>query len=348
MFRTCIFCNHDLGSNQTVENFPVGRRLAFDQDKGRLWVICERCRRWNLSPLEERWEAIEECEKKYFDTPNSFSTDHIGMAMLPEGVQLVRIGNPKRREFAAWRYGRQFWRRRVASAMSAGVQIVLGVGAAILGANILPVIIGIARNRVVTRVRDDDDNRLIITPKEAGTVLFYRSDGADGWSLEVPYRPRERQFLWLKQGAGKRQRAVLSGPTALRAAGRILPHVNEWGGSDAQVRQAVTMIEEARSPERFFSHIAPEKGEVRGEGAIFEKDVSVLRKLDPNVRLALEMAAHENSEQRALEGELSVLEAAWREAEEVASIADRLLIPERIEDLLRKFKREQAVDSRKI
>ena len=194
MFSTCIFCNHDLGSNQAFENFPVGRRLAFDQHKGRLWVICERCRRWNLSPLEERWEAIEECEKKYFDTANSFSTDNIGMAMLPEGVQLVRIGKPKRREFAAWRYGRQFWRRRIVSAVSAGAQIALGIGTMILGANILPLIIGISRNRVVVRVKDEDDNRLIITPKEVGTVLFYRSDDGDGWSLEVPYRPRERQF----------------------------------------------------------------------------------------------------------------------------------------------------------
>jgi hypothetical protein len=40
--------------------------------------------------------------------------------------------------------------------------------------------------------------------------------------------------------------------------------------------------------------------------------------------LALEMALHEEQERRALEGELSLLEAAWREAEEIAAIADRL------------------------
>ncbi len=42
-------------------------------------------------------------------------------------------------------------------------------------------------------------------------------------------------------------------------------------------------------------------------------------------RLALEMAAHEESERRALEGELEELEAAWREADEIATIADALL-----------------------
>jgi hypothetical protein len=40
--------------------------------------------------------------------------------------------------------------------------------------------------------------------------------------------------------------------------------------------------------------------------------------------LALEMALHEETERRALGGELAALETAWREAEEIASIADSL------------------------
>jgi hypothetical protein len=58
------------------------------------------------------------------------------------------------------------------------------------------------------------------------------------------------------------------------------------------------------------------------------------------VRLALEMAVHEESERRALEGELHVLEAAWREAEEIAGIADDLLLPEEVGDALARLKRE--------
>ncbi|MBD0320515.1 MAG: hypothetical protein ICV87_09295, partial [Gemmatimonadetes bacterium] len=42
--------------------------------------------------------------------------------------------------------------------------------------------------------------------------------------------------------------------------------------------------------------------------------------------LALEMALHEEQERRAREGELAVLEAAWRDAEQVAAIADRLAL----------------------
>jgi hypothetical protein len=45
------------------------------------------------------------------------------------------------------------------------------------------------------------------------------------------------------------------------------------------------------------------------------------------IRLGIEMALHENAERRAMDGELTELEAAWREAERVAGIADDLLLP---------------------
>jgi hypothetical protein len=37
------------------------------------------------------------------------------------------------------------------------------------------------------------------------------------------------------------------------------------------------------------------------------------------------MAANEDAERRAMQGELTELETAWREAEEIAAIADNLL-----------------------
>ncbi|MDB4950761.1 MAG: hypothetical protein JWM27_3410 [Gemmatimonadetes bacterium] len=45
MYRSCIFCSANLGANQAVEEFPVGRSLAFDAWKGRLWAVCPRCGR---------------------------------------------------------------------------------------------------------------------------------------------------------------------------------------------------------------------------------------------------------------------------------------------------------------
>ena len=112
MYGTCLFCTRALGRNESIESFPVGRRLAFDTAKGRLWVVCRTCERWNLSPIEERWEAIEDCERVFRDTRTRVSTEHVGLARMAEGLELVRIGAPLRPEFAAWRYGDQFGRRR--------------------------------------------------------------------------------------------------------------------------------------------------------------------------------------------------------------------------------------------
>ena len=108
VYATCLFCSGALGRNESLEHFPVGRRLAFDAAKGRLWVVCPSCRRWNLSPLEIRWEAIEEAERAYRGTRLRASTEHIGLAKLKAGTELVRIGRPLLPEFAAWRYGSEF------------------------------------------------------------------------------------------------------------------------------------------------------------------------------------------------------------------------------------------------
>jgi hypothetical protein len=55
---------------------------------------------------------------------------------------------------------------------------------------------------------------------------------------------------------------------------------------------------------------------------------TALRKADPVLRLALEIAANDEVERVALEGELHLLELEWREAEELASISDNLLVPD--------------------
>ena len=96
MYTTCIYCHKPLGANEIIEHFPVGRRLAFDASRGRLWVVCRACERWNLSPLETRWEAIEECERAFLATRLRVSTDNIGLARLTEGLELVRIGSTER------------------------------------------------------------------------------------------------------------------------------------------------------------------------------------------------------------------------------------------------------------
>jgi len=58
-------------------------------------------------------------------------------------------------------------------------------------------------------------------------------------------------------------------------------------------------------------------------------------------RLALEMALHEESERRAMQGELEELERAWREAEEIAGISDNLFVPDSVTAAFDKLKRGQ-------
>src|SRR4030095_10996304 len=112
-----------------IEHFPVGSRLAFDSARGRLWAGCPQCRRWDLSPLDERWGAIDAWGRLYRSTRARISTDNIGLAPAVRGVDLIRVGKPLRPEFAAWRYGSQLkWRRRRAG-IAAGVVRAAGWGA---------------------------------------------------------------------------------------------------------------------------------------------------------------------------------------------------------------------------
>ena len=58
------------------------------------------------------------------------------------------------------------------------------------------------------------------------------------------------------------------------------------------------------------------------------------------------MATHEESERRALEGELALLETAWQEAEEIAAIADDMFVPDETRARLSELKRgDDANDS---
>ena len=59
-----------------------------------------------------------------------------------------------------------------------------------------------------------------------------------------------------------------------------------------------------------------------------------LAALPAAIRVALEMAAHEESERRALEGELAERATAWRDAEEIAAISDDMFLPPGIEAAL--------------
>jgi hypothetical protein len=325
VYRTCIYCNRNLGDNEAVEQFPVGRRLAFDSEKGRLWVVCERCRRWNLSPLDERWEAIEECERQFRGTRLRYSTDNIGLARHREGLELVRIGRPQRPEFAAWRYGKHFLRRRARRIVKATLQ---GVGYTLTSfIGVFAFFFTDENSKVVARVHDENGKRLAGVRRDLKELEVKPGDSPGRWKLRVPFRPWEKYgFLRGARAHGDRGIVELEGSTAIRAASHVLPRINSFGAKSDQVTRAVRLIEEVGEPERLFA-LTPEIAEQ-----------TRLTRMDLETRLALEMAAHEESERRAMEGELAALEAAWREAEEIAAIADRLLLPSSIDDWIHRQK----------
>src|SRR5205823_719998 len=73
-----------------------------------------------------------------------------------------------------------------------------------------------------------------------------------------------------------------------------------------------------------------------GRGGTNSQEQTPLYRLPAVDRLALEMAANEEIERRALHGELAALHEAWRQAEEIAAIADDLLD----DGVLTEFKRQ--------
>ncbi|MHB1224995.1 MAG: hypothetical protein ACYC2G_13285 [Gemmatimonadaceae bacterium] len=332
MYSTCLFCNQALGTNSVLESFPVGRRLAFDAARGRLWVVCRKCERWNLTPLEERWEAVEEAERLYRDARRRVATAEIGLARLHDGTDLVRIGEPLRPEFAAWRYGDQFGRRRNRQMLLAGAGVV-AVGGIVAGGAALGVAVGgfgwmISQfghqvihggtETIVARIRTDAGQVLPVRRRHlAESTLERASDGA--LAIELRYKNGRSRF---------------EGPEALRVASLVIPAVNRFGGSRRTVAAAVDEIEEVGGAERYVEWLARRGAEmtaVRGRphrlgrrGRIGRTGLYGLRPVD---RLALEMALHEDAERRAIAGELAQLEVAWRDAEEIAAISDDMFVP---------------------
>jgi hypothetical protein len=145
---------------------------------------------------------------------------------------------------------------------------------------------------------------------------------------------------WLRAALapnGGHQYVKLHGDEARRALGMVLPLINSSGAPASHVREAVREIEAAGGPELFFPAAA---ARVRDWGVQQTwGDTGAIGYLPKPVRLALEMAAHEEQERRAMEGELAALEAAWREAEEIAAIADDLVLPPAVGERLDALKR---------
>ena len=332
MYSTCLHCNASLGHNDVVEHFGVGRRLAFDESKGRLWVVCASCRRWNLTPLEERWEAIEECERLFRATRLRTSTDNIGLGRAAGGLDLVRIGAPQRKEMAAWRYGvalqrrwRSHWRLvanhapSLSMATGAGLILYIGSGSAVV--SLASSAMSIAVSRMLTRNSERDVRARVVLPD--GQVTDMRSLALSGVTMAIEEAAGGGWTLRCRRGQETHYSRDADSMMTLRG---VLAHRNAFGGDDAAVARAVDRLVGSDDAHAFIRRLAR---------AARTAGIDTLSAYPAEALLALEMAVHDESERRAMEGELAHLAAEWEIAEEIAGIADDMFLPAAITERLR-------------
>ena len=329
MYRSCIFCSSALGANEAIETFPVGRQVAFDAWKGRLWVVCPVCARWNLAPIEERWEAVEAAEKLYRDARLRVQSENVGLAQLPDGTRLVRVGEAVPGELAAWRYGTQLLRRRkrylVTGAVSGGATLALYGGIAAAGFGLVG-FMGLSswlqsyqNRKVVYRLPHDDAGKKPVIVRRwhiAGINLDRRDDG----DIELHIRDAHRKDPDWTGDVRRNSKDVVtvSGETARALLSRAMVRVNRKGATRDTLLDANRLLERVGSADEIIRRAAARGAAL---GKLAGRKPTVVKGTDA---LVLEMALNEESERRALEGELAALEAAWREAEEIAAIADTL------------------------
>jgi len=342
MYQTCLFCHRSLGSNDAISHFPVGRRIALDVQRGRLWAICKTCGAWNLAPIGERWEAIEECEAVFASSRLRVRSANIGLAQVPRAMELVRIGSADDPEFAGWRYGSRLRHRHrwallmTGAAVFAGSVAALSAGAVMLA---LATVVGAVAftpvffawdwleshldDRVVARVHPPDGQARQLLEQHVGAVELVPACGDETWGVTVPHRSGSFE---------------VRGAVAKQLVSQLLARLNRRGGSRRRVSESVALIAEAGSPEKFIAWAIDVREERRRNGELFRSADLGAFGLTDTERLALEMAVNEDLERAAAASELLALTNAWRDAEEVASIADDLLMPDRIRNALARLR----------
>jgi hypothetical protein len=336
VYSTCLYCSAQLDPNDVIEHQSTGRRLAFDIAQGRLWVVCTLCARWNLVPFEQRLEAIDDCERHFRLARARFSTEHIGLARINERLELIRIGPALRPEFAAWRYGRLLRRKRALSAHRA--EAVQGgiagridsIAASFARLLTLPMWDSAVKPQQALAshrtILDPWTDRLVAVPVAAMVHAAMVVDHERKWYLELPYRT-DLDFmlgtdpLQLLSIRDHPTAGLFRGDAIFPTLGRTLPVFERSRPTTDHVNEAIRLLELTwGDPTRLLSYVA-------GKPIRFTTGRTFpLREVAPEIRLALEMSAHEDTEQRALHGELKLLEREWREAERVAKIVDGLAL----------------------
>ena len=256
---------------------------------------------------------------------------------MGDGTDLIRVGKPLRPEFAAWRYGRGNSSRDGPAAYFAP----LG-GAGLLAAPpVLSAMFGPLAPLAVAGAAAVAAWRLARKPAFRRECLPLRGPAAlrePGGECAAHFGPHVGRGMG-RPGRSPRRRGLSRGGLCVAGCAATWP-------SSAASRHApsphsccpASILPEARCSRwprpcagstplegrRKHSRASRIRGHVR---PTLDLNKATFSTMHPAVRLALEMAVHEDEERRLLRGELSALEVAWRREERLAAIADRLAIP---------------------
>jgi len=241
----------------------------------------------------------------------------------------VRVGDVLRGELAVWRYGESLVRRRVRYLVTTSVGIaavgglvtagVVAAGITLTGVQLILQGAHYARRKWTTRrplarlsaEETGHGEAAVIHRKSLPGMVLSRAE--DGDLRLIFRRAREVETLVAAGISSVRERdLIVQGDAARRVLARTLVHVNGAGANRLALRHALEILAAVPSPSEYVTRLADQR-----------IPLGRARRPLPH-QLALEMALHEETERRALEGELAALEEMWRQAEEIAAIADRL------------------------
>lgn len=331
LLTRCIFCRKPFPENGVFGRLPPGRRLAFDPGRGRLWVVCESCHRWNLCPIENRWEALHELERMVRDR-SRLVAETANIVLLSAGeLFLIRVGKAGLAERAWWRYGRELNQRRTRFHSTRSQIAAYTFGAMAY----LSDMVGLG----------DEDLSIGWDDTPAADILRWRRFGWAAWhgKIACPFcnsslRALRYDLSWwvfphIDPTTGRTAVEVpcprcdpwtpekvytIEGPEAQNVLRRLLAYQHISGATEDTIKDAAHLIESVGSPERFEMRVTEERKSLWGMGKTHS--------------IALEIALNDSVERRMMEQELQALEFMWKREEELARIIDEELTPQDVRD----------------
>jgi len=345
VYTQCLRCSRSLGRNTELARLPIGRRFAFDTTRARLWVVCRSCDQWNLVPIEERWEALEECERLAENADVRADGAGVGLARTESGLELLRANGISDADIANARYGRRIARRQY---VFMSIFVVLALVATGLGiwqaiVNRSPgfgAYFGVCAAAVLFRWWREPPRRWVWVRTPPGRLTVVWPWELKNVRIAVPHeKPPELVVPRL------RNELRLRGNEAVDFLAALLPKLNGADCVDASIPHAVNNVTEAearsrREPARVRRKKSrnkspnPRASYRPWQWLAIDCSHRPLVNVRPETRLALEMAVMEEIERRELKRYAVSVGYAWSDEEEIAAIADDLLIAPQVKERL--------------